>query len=203
MDRHSLTYLVQYLRRLKKTDYEEQKNVQKGYSMEISNVWIIPSNPQQYRLIDALRDSDVIEREQHNNHFKVGDIVYYDPEEERRIFYVAITRAKHKLDILQVDIYHDRHQKPSRFIGDLHATNQNVEVVSYSDSKARSMIRFNMPHYVIRHGQYAGIYNNEDEINEIRKKAYLQVAKLESYLLFHYQMQVDNKERLQIYAPYF
>ena len=113
---------------------------------------------------------------------ETGNDVWYDPEEERRLFYVAVTRAKHELDILQVDIYHDRHQKPSRFIGDLHAANPNVEVVSYSDSKKRSMIRFNMPHFVIRNGCFAGIYSNEDEINEIRKKTVnVQVARLESY----------------------
>ncbi len=130
-----------------------------------------------------------------------GNDVWQDPEEERHLFYVAVTRAKHELDILQVDIYHDRHQKPSRFIGDLHATNQNVEVISYSDSKARSMIRFNMPHYVIRNGKYAGIYSSEDEVDEIRNKANLQVAKLESYanaIVYMHKGDIQLKRDIQI-----
>ncbi len=130
-----------------------------------------------------------------------GNDVWYDQEEERRLFYVAVTRAKHELDILQVDIYHDRHQKPSRFIGDLHATNPNVEVVSYSDSKARGMIRFNMPHYVVRNGQFAGIYSNEDEISEIRSKMNLQVARLESYadaIVYMHKGDIQLKRDIQI-----
>lgn len=114
---------------------------------------------------------------------ETGNEAWYDPEEERRLFYVAITRAKQELDILQVDIYHDRHQKASRYIGDLHASNANVEVISYRDSRKRGMIRFQLPHYVIRQGEYAGIYSNEDEINEIRKKTSgIGIARRESYV---------------------
>ena len=45
--------------------------------MQINNVWIIASNPMRYRLVDALSDHDIIEREQHNYHFSEGDTVYY------------------------------------------------------------------------------------------------------------------------------
>ena len=47
-----------------------------------------------------------------------SDLERTDPEEERRLFYVAMTRAKHKLDILSVETYYGTNEIPSHFISD-------------------------------------------------------------------------------------
>lgn len=47
------------------------------------------------------------------------DRIGFDPEEARRVFYVAITRAIERLDILTVDAYHDNCEPVSSFIEQL------------------------------------------------------------------------------------
>ena len=39
------------------------------------NYWIIPANPNRYRLAEVLRDMHSVDWRQHNN-FEVGDIIY-------------------------------------------------------------------------------------------------------------------------------
>ena len=114
---------------------------------------------------------------------ETGDEVWYDSEEERRLFYVAVTRAKHELDILQTDVYHDRHQKPSRFIGEYHAADPSVKVVSYNAGNGRGPLRLNVTHFVIRDGPSAGIYTGDEEMGKIMKgsSSSVMVFKCKSY----------------------
>lgn len=44
------------------------------------------------------------------------DRIGYDPEEARRVFYVAVTRPIHRLDILTVGLWHGNAERISRFI---------------------------------------------------------------------------------------
>ena len=136
---------------------------------------------------------------------ETGNDVWYDAEEERRLFYVAVTRARHELNILQTDIYHDRHLVPSRFIGDYHAENPCVEVISYSDGKKRGMMRLAVPHYVIRQGPFAGIYSSMDDIDAIhRQAANVPVIQCPSYvdaiICMHKGVSTLNREGLRIPA---
>ena len=51
------------------------------------NYWIIPANPQRYRLADALQELPFVDWRQHNN-FEVGDIVYiYNSRPDSQILY--------------------------------------------------------------------------------------------------------------------
>lgn len=47
------------------------------------------------------------------------DRIGYDPEEARRVFYVAVTRAIHRLDILSVRLWHGNAEQISKFIPEL------------------------------------------------------------------------------------
>ncbi|MDE5864080.1 MAG: ATP-dependent helicase, partial [Lachnospiraceae bacterium] len=47
-------------------------------------------------------------------------------EEERRMFYVAMTRAKNHLHIYEVKEYYNKELEPSRFIGELQAMEQQL-----------------------------------------------------------------------------
>ena len=49
------------------------------------NYWIIPANPNRYRLFDVLRDMQSVDWRQHNN-YEVGDIVFiYNSRPDSRI----------------------------------------------------------------------------------------------------------------------
>lgn len=51
------------------------------------NYWIIPANPQRYRLADAVQELPFVDWRQHNN-FEVGDIVYiYNSRPDSQILY--------------------------------------------------------------------------------------------------------------------
>ena len=51
------------------------------------NYWIIPANPNRYRLASVLRDMRSVDWRQHNN-FEVGDIVYiYNSRPDSQILY--------------------------------------------------------------------------------------------------------------------
>ena len=51
------------------------------------NYWIIPANPNRYRLAEVLRDMHSVDWRQHNN-FEVGDIIYiYSSRPDSQILY--------------------------------------------------------------------------------------------------------------------
>lgn len=51
------------------------------------NYWIIPANPNRYRLASVLRDMQSVDWRQHNN-FEVGDIIYiYNSRPDSQILY--------------------------------------------------------------------------------------------------------------------
>lgn len=51
------------------------------------NYWIIPANPNRYRLAEVLRDMNTVDWRQHNN-FEVGDIVFiYNSRPDSQILY--------------------------------------------------------------------------------------------------------------------
>ena len=51
------------------------------------NYWIIPANPNRYRLASVLRDMRSVDWRQHNN-FEVGDIIYiYNSRPDSQILY--------------------------------------------------------------------------------------------------------------------
>ena len=51
------------------------------------NYWIIPANPNRYRLAEVLRDMQSVDWRQHNN-FEVGDIVFiYNSRPDSQILY--------------------------------------------------------------------------------------------------------------------
>ena len=51
------------------------------------NYWIIPANPNRYRLAEVLRDMSTVDWRQHNN-FEVGDIVFiYNSRPDSQILY--------------------------------------------------------------------------------------------------------------------
>lgn len=51
------------------------------------NYWIIPANPNRYRLAEVLRDMNTVDWRQHNN-FEVGDIVFiYNSKPDSQILY--------------------------------------------------------------------------------------------------------------------
>lgn len=129
----------------------------------------------------------------------LGNEAWYDPEEERRLFYVALTRARHRLDILEVDVYHDRHHIPSRFINEYRIHNSGVNVINYHTDTQKKIMIFRMPHYVILSGKDAGIYYEGDRIADIRQKnKSADIQKCDSYaeaLVYMHKSSLDITRR--------
>lgn len=71
------------------------------------------------------------------------DNINYDPEEERRLFYVAVTRAKHRLDILTVDRYHGNLEPTSKYVFDLALICKKLGIPTQHDEK--EIIKDSMP----------------------------------------------------------
>lgn len=89
--------------------------------------------------------------------------------EERRLFYVAATRAKHKLEIL-VDGYNGAGpSQPSRFIREYLDGYGSITVENASAEYARAAEDINIDqllgikYFAVRHGKTPGIYTNEDD----------------------------------------
>lgn len=73
------------------------------------NYWIIPANPNRYRLAEVLRDMHSVDWRQYNN-FEVGDIIYvYSSRPDSQILY--------KMEVVAVNLTADRHYwvNPSEF----------------------------------------------------------------------------------------
>ena len=64
------------------------------------NYWIIPANPNRYRLAEVLRDMQSVDWRQHNN-FEVGDIVFiYNSRPDSQILY--------KMEVIAVNLTADK-----------------------------------------------------------------------------------------------
>ena len=64
------------------------------------NYWIIPANPNRYRLAEILRDMQSVDWRQHNN-FEVGDIVFiYNSRPDSQILY--------KMEVIAVNLTADQ-----------------------------------------------------------------------------------------------
>ena len=60
------------------------------------NYWIIPANPNRYRLAEVLRDMQSVDWRQHNN-FEVGDLVFiYNSRPDSQILY--------KMEVIAVNL---------------------------------------------------------------------------------------------------
>ena len=102
------------------------------------------------------------------------DRIGYDPEEARRIFYVAVTRAIHRLDILTVGLWHGNSEQVSRFIPEFAwMVDQNSEVnVSKLDSEiglnAHSSEYIFSPnnYYGVPVGRTPGVYTDYKKVEE-------------------------------------
>lgn len=103
------------------------------------------------------------------------DRIGYDPEEMRRLFYVAITRAKRRLDLLTVESIHGNYEQYSCFISDY-----AFECEALSDGEAFESIRSDdLPgstanssqclirpaaFYGVPVGRVPGVYTNWDDV---------------------------------------
>ena len=64
------------------------------------NSWIIPANPNRYRLAEVLRDMQSVDWRQHNN-FEVGDLVFiYNSRPDSQILY--------KMEVIAVNLTADQ-----------------------------------------------------------------------------------------------
>ena len=60
------------------------------------NYWIIPANPNRYKLADVLRDMECVDWRQHNN-YEIGDIVFiYNSKPDSQILY--------KMEVITVNL---------------------------------------------------------------------------------------------------
>lgn len=99
------------------------------------------------------------------------DALLCDPEEERRLFYVAVTRAAHRLDLLTIDNYHGNPERISRFVTEvayLYETgSQDTEILTevYSGGKSESSTYIIKPkkYYAVRAGRVPGVYTSWNE----------------------------------------
>ena len=96
------------------------------------------------------------------------DALIYDPEEELRLFYVAVTRAAHRLDLLTIDKYHGNTETISRFISSFaYLCEQNCDSASILESVHESSgiqsgtIKIEpAKYYAVRRGRKTGIYTS-------------------------------------------
>lgn len=93
--------------------------------------------------------------------YNPSQLVFDDPEEPRRLFYVAITRAKRTLDILTVQYYHGIPEVPHHFIREYASICDHENVlteytVSVPETVDCSPIRVDGQYYGVRVGRKPG-----------------------------------------------
>lgn len=96
-----------------------------------------------------------------------NEIRFEDPEEARRLFYVAVTRARDTLDICCPQKYFGTEEEPSRFIMDLiqsyeRYTDKSIQPLPKDMPIARYESIFHRPqiYYAVRFGYQKGIFDN-------------------------------------------
>ena len=102
---------------------------------------------------------------------KRDDALIYDPEEELRLFYVALTRARHRLDLLTVDKYHGNPETISRFISafayicEQSCDNASIlEIFPESTETQSGTINIEpTKYYAVKKGRKPGIYTTWSE----------------------------------------
>lgn len=119
-------------------------------------------------IVDAL--DEIMHRKQEKNYHEFD---YEDREEPRRIFYVAITRAKSTLDILIPQKYFNNAERPCKYIVDLmYACEMYADVpvqhlpeqVTASDSPY--VLQHPQVYYGVRRGFRTGIFDNWTEAEQ-------------------------------------
>ena len=98
----------------------------------------------------------------------------YDPQEPRRVFYVAATRAIHRLDILTVDSWHGNSEVISSFVinfawlADQLTERPTSESVVLTEVKRKSSAHKLEPNvfYGVPVGRKPGVYTNWDDVQE-------------------------------------
>lgn len=100
--------------------------------------------------------------------YRPSQLTFDDPEEPRRLFYVAITRAKCALDILTVQSYHGMPEASHHFIREyaLICDRENAlteYTVSVPEAVDCSPIKVYGQYYGVRVGRKPGVYTTWDE----------------------------------------
>ncbi len=103
--------------------------------------------------------------------YNSDQLTFDDPEEPRRLFYVAMTRAKHALDILTVQFYHGLPEVPHPFINEYASIcDQEGLLTEYEASVPETSdgipVQKPKKYYGVRVGRKPGIYDTWDEANE-------------------------------------
>ena len=102
------------------------------------------------------------------------DRIGYDPQEARRVFYVAVTRAIHQLDILTVDSWHGNSETVSPFViqfawlADQFTEKPVSESVVLTETKQESSFHKLEPSvfYGVPVGRMPGVYTNWEDVQE-------------------------------------
>lgn len=132
------------------------KNHIKGDAVVLSTMH--SSKGQQYRkviIVDPIEDFIP-------GNARIGEDYSYDPEEERRIFYVALTRAEAELDIYYVKKYFGHCYPSSRFVYDYVQGNCAVKVIERAIGQFQNLITTpERTYYAVLEGESAGIYPTE------------------------------------------